>query len=152
MGLDMYLYAEKFLGLYDDGHESRVAEITAAAGMGNYPLKDCWHAIVSVPIGYWRKANAIHDWFVRNVQDGEDDCGHYTVEREQLETLLSTCRSVIADPQLGPEILPTRGGFFFGSTEYDEWYMRDVQDTIDIIEAALQIPEYDCEFKYHSSW
>ena len=26
-------------------------------------------------VGYWRKANAIHGWFVRNVQNGKDDCG-----------------------------------------------------------------------------
>lgn len=25
-------------------------------------------------IGYWRKANHIHKWFVDCVQDGEDDC------------------------------------------------------------------------------
>ena len=26
-------------------------------------------------IASWRKANAIHKWFVDNVQDGVDDCG-----------------------------------------------------------------------------
>ena len=42
---------------------------------------------VSKVVGYWRKANQIHDWFVRNVQSGEDNCRDYHVSREKLEEL-----------------------------------------------------------------
>lgn len=47
-------------------------------------------------VGYWRKANAIHRWFVQNVQGGVDDCGTYIVTREQLEQLKATCEQVLS--------------------------------------------------------
>jgi hypothetical protein len=45
-------------------------------------------------VGYWRKANAIHGWFVNNVQKGIDDCKEYPVTIRQLKALLSTCKEV----------------------------------------------------------
>lgn len=43
------------------------------------------HKNIIEQVGYWRKANAIHKWFVDNIQDGEDDCGYYEVAPEYLE-------------------------------------------------------------------
>lgn len=45
-------------------------------------------------VGYWRKANAIHQWFVENVQYGEDNCHRYRVEKSDIEKLLETCKKV----------------------------------------------------------
>lgn len=45
-------------------------------------------------VAYWRKANAIHNWFVENAQDGVDNCGTYEVERYLLEDLLARCAEV----------------------------------------------------------
>ena len=42
-------------------------------------------------VAYWRKANAIHRWFVNNVQDGIDECQETIVTRNQLFTLLQIC-------------------------------------------------------------
>ena len=36
---------------------------------------------------YWRKSNAIHNWFVNNIQDGKDDCGLYPVSKEKIKEL-----------------------------------------------------------------
>lgn len=49
------------------------------------------------------------------------------------------------------ELLPTESGFFFGSTEYDQWYLADVKETIEIIDKALEHTD-DCDFEYHASW
>lgn len=47
-------------------------------------------------VGYWRKANAIHRWFVENVQDGEDDCDyHREVTAEDLTELRDLCIDVV---------------------------------------------------------
>ena len=51
-------------------------------------------------VGYWRKANAIHKWFVDNVQNGEDDCGDYSVSKELLEELLNDCYTVLGQSEL----------------------------------------------------
>ena len=54
-----------------------------------------YHGIME-QVGYWRKANQIHNWFVEHVQDGEDDCAyHHECTREVLEELLDTCKTVL---------------------------------------------------------
>lgn len=51
-------------------------------------------------IGYWRKANAIHLWFVKNVQEGDDNCGEYPVTKEKLQELRDLCQKVIDSSKL----------------------------------------------------
>ena len=101
----------------------------------------------------WRKANQIHNWFVEN---------------DLLEKLLDVCKKVwevhenmgeyhVAD-DLAKTVLPTREGFFFGDTGYSEDYYKDVKDTIDALEPAIQDVK-DARavgwfqwFEYDSSW
>ncbi len=40
------------------------------------------------------------------------------------------------------ETLPTMAGFFYGSTDYDEWYLNDVKDVIEHLKNNI-IPEFD---------
>lgn len=107
-------------------------------------------------VGYWRKANHIHNWFVRNVQYGDDDCGTYYVSQEALKELKQACikalkfKGVKRNNALD-SILPTQDGFFFGNTEYDEDYFKDCKKTIDIINRVLCFPQ-EWEVEYHSSW
>jgi hypothetical protein len=51
---------------------------------------------------------------------------------------------------MASELLPSQSGFFFGNTEYDEYYFGDLIQTIEIIEDCLS--DDDAEFEYHSSW
>ena len=51
-------------------------------------------------VAYWRKANAIHGWFVNNVQNGVDKCQKSPVTRQQLNELLSVCHEVIKSAKL----------------------------------------------------
>lgn len=44
---------------------------------------------------YWRKANAIHKWFVDNVQNGNDDCEYYEVTKDNIEELCNLCKEVL---------------------------------------------------------
>jgi len=87
MGLDMYLSARQYLSKYSGkkGMNKKVQklfpEIPKDYDMGSVEVK--------FGIGYWRKANHIHSWFVENCQNGEDDCGNYYVSRENLEELKS---------------------------------------------------------------
>ena len=100
--------------------------------------------------GYWRKQNQIHRWFVENVQDGIDNCGEYYVDREKLIELLDLCKKVKVDNALADSYLPSASGFFFGGTEYDEWYFNGIDNTIDIITEALE--DDRGEYYYSSSW
>ena len=152
MGLDMYLEARRFMWAFDDGtgqdadKVKRLREVMPELG-------DMKPNYITAEAAYWRKANAIHAWFVSNVQDGRDDCGHYHVSREQLTELADVCDQVLKDPERASELLPTQSGFFFGGTEYGEWYMEGLRYTRDRIRDLLARPELEgWEFQYHSSW
>src|SRR5690606_22029435 len=47
---------------------------------------------ISQEVMYWRKANAIHKWFVENVQQGVDNCVEYFVSREDLQQRITECK------------------------------------------------------------
>lgn len=60
---------------------------------------------------------------------------------------------VIANEDEVAAILPTRSGFFCGSTDYDKYYMEDINYTIDVLERVLAETDFDTEAVcYHSSW
>lgn len=136
-------------------------------------------------VGYWRKANQIHNWFVNNIQDGRDDCNyHREVTKEDLSALLDVCKRVldscemiegkinngykfengrkipivvngkyVKDPSIAISLLPSTSGFFFGHTDYDEWYVNDIKNTIDIITTVLETTDFDKQMIYYvSSW
>lgn len=130
MGLDMYLYGVK---QEFDKHDYHI---------GSY--KEC------TEIGYWRKANQIHAWFVECVQDGEDNCATYCVSHEDLEALKDRVEDVLLEPDRAEELLPTCSGCFFGPVEYDEYYFEELKNTLEIINWGLS-QDYSY-FEYHSSW
>lgn len=109
---------------------------------------------ITEEVGYWRKANHIHKWFVNHVQEGNDDCGTYYVSEDKMRELLTLCKTVLDNPtKQTKELLPTSSGFFFGSTEYDEGYLQDLENTVSILEKCLSLPKEDrSTFYYHSSW
>ncbi len=147
MGLDMYLRAERYLSPYND--ESKEISENVALIVGANPSFNV--QTVTLEAGYWRKANQIHKWFVDNVQEGNDDCGDHHVSRDQLVELKELCEKILANKTLAEQLLPTQSGFFFGGTEYDDYYFEDLTLTIQIIDRALTLSD-DWDFEYHSSW
>ncbi len=85
------------------------------------------------------------------MQEGKDDCQESYVSREQLQSLLDVCRIVKIDKSKAEQLLPTQSGFFFGATEYDEYYYQDIDNTIEILEEALSEETAD-DFAYRASW
>lgn len=154
MGLDMYLNSKRYMSKYfDAADEQRIEKVNELFGVEGDEANDYGAVEVTFRVGYWRKANAIHQWFVVNVQEGEDDCREYWVDREQLQTLIDVCKTILADPTKGSELLPTRDGFFFGGTDYDEWYMKDLEYTVERLEKVLADPAFaKSDFYYQSSW
>ena len=155
MGLDMYLRGKRFMSTVfnkDDGPKMEAVqklfpELEGKKGrFGGHTIQE-----VIIDAGYWRKANAIHDWFVQTCQGGNDDCGYYYVARDQLLELRQLCEDVLQNKSLAAKLLPTTNGFFFGSTDYDDYYIEDLKSTIQIIDDALTLPE-NWDFEYHSSW
>jgi len=148
MGLDMYLNARLYISTYDKNNKAKLDALNAA--IGGKP--DITFNQLIGEAAYWRKANQIHKWFVDNVQDGRDDCGTYDVSREQLAELRDVCRKVLENREHAGKLLPSQSGFFFGGTEYDDYYFQDLEYTATQIDKLLD-PVYDgVYFEYHSSW
>ena len=150
MGLDMYLNAKRYLWSWqDESEDKKIAnEIQKTANIPDgFKVKQ-----IEIEVGYWRKANQIHRWFVQNVQDGEDDCGYYSVSKQDLIDLRDLCKKIVENKELAATELPTESGFFFGNTEYDDWYYQDLAETIEIIDKALTLDHHQWDFEYHSSW
>jgi hypothetical protein len=152
MGLDMHLYKKNYIWSGEwVKPEVKQEVIVKKGGEIDTKIKSENIKYIVEEVGYWRKANHIHKWFVDNVQEGVDNCGSYYVDRDSLEELLDVCKQVFSNPKEGPNLLPTQSGFFFGGTEYDEYYLRDIEDTIRIIEECLADETAD-SFEYYSSW
>lgn len=155
MGLDMYLSARKYVSEYFGGvPKENIEEAIRLLGFKQSDLgQDYASAELKLTAVYWRKVNAVHGWFVKNVQDDVDDCGSYNVSREQLQQLLADCEEVLAFKEKAGSILPPAAGFFFGTYEYDEWYWDGIQYTRNKLKKLLNNPAFkDCDFSYQSSW
>lgn len=140
MGLDMYLSVRKYVSRVDFSEDydkstgyrdtAEFASLVETAGMSEFlEPQDTVGATIEVPVMYWRKANAIHNWFIETRADGEDNCQPIWVNSEHLEELLDLCNKALSDRESAAEYLPTEGGFFFGGTEYDEYYFQHLEYT-----------------------
>jgi len=179
MGLDMYLHKHTYVKNWEHHSDEQRVNITVMQNGKEHPtIKTNRISTIIEEVAYWRKANQIHNWFVQNVQDGDDNCQEHYVGSDQLKELVETCKKVLAslenspkktiqvetgwhsdeqtdvevaeNTELAEELLPTQSGFFFGSTKYDEYYINDLKDTIQQLEPLLT--EEGGSFYYSSSW
>jgi hypothetical protein len=182
MGLDMYLNKKYYVQNWSHMKPEELHHITILKGdkASKIPTEKITEIVTQEM--YWRKANAIHQWFVRNVQNGEDDCREYYVDRDQLKELYDACVLVlesselvkgkisngytiengvekenlidgeyINNPAIAKRLLPTTSGFFFGSTDYNQYYLDDIKYTAEELKRLLA--EHDGgSFYYSSSW
>jgi hypothetical protein len=184
------MYAARRLYVKQWSHQKPEERYTVQIAHGGKPVSGIEPDRISVveeEVMYWRKANHIHGWFVDHVQDGNDDCGTYSVDEGKLKQLLDICKKVLEasklvqgtilvstvytkkhpegeplrevgkvllDTVVAKELLPMRSGFFFGSEEYDEFYLEDVIATRDwatrmLADRKAGVPG---EIYYSSSW
>jgi hypothetical protein len=202
MGLDMYLYARQYVPQKNWSADSEpitnpIFEAVNNLLDNNLPAPDFGGMYIEQQVAYWRKANAIHGWFVRELANNVDECQDIYVRRDDLVTLRDLCVQVLANrsqalpnteqrtieldgSNLSDEAvvtsivdrmkaeslkrntntivteddpLPPTAGFFFGSSEKDEWYYRDLEDTVDQINSILAATQDgDYSFSYRASW
>jgi hypothetical protein len=102
-------------------------------------------------VAYWRKFNALHNWFVTNIQIGIDDCGSYEITKDELEALISTIESLLETRD--PDFLPPTSGFFFGSMAIDDYYFEQCEWTLEKLKSILETFDWENEkLFYASSW
>ena len=134
MGLDMFLFRQKKFREGDDAYNELVKE-------------------TSEEVMYWRKANQIRSWIVNNtIYEDDWNCERVELTKETLEKLKADCETVMDDPSKARKIFPTSAKFFFGSTDYDEWYFNELETTAKEIETILKETDFENEIIYYTEW
>lgn len=162
MGLDMYLNKSTPTKPWDD------------VKWDDFGRSD--QTYLKSTVGYWRKANAVHKFFVDKTQGGNDDCRESYVPREVLENLVEICEKIckaegidaesfdlehfphdlIEKPlskdgaKLAKELLPPCRGFLFGTYELDGSYLYDLIKTVQMVKPLFE--DEAADFSYEASW
>lgn len=102
----------------------------------------------------WRKANQIRRWLVNHIPefDEDDDCKSFVLPKELLLNLLADIQKVIDNPECATEVLPTSEGFFFGSTDYDDWYFNQLKQTFKVLPSIIKDTDFDSEEIVYTEW
>ena len=78
---------------------------------------------------YFRKVNFIFCYYENTLGKMIDQCYALT-DADDIDRLIDRCERVLKDHSLADTLLPTQEGFFFGGTDYDEWYFYDVKNCL----------------------
>lgn len=90
--------------------------------------------------------------WVESIRKTDKDVSYQKVYKEKGQ--------VVLNPELCEEMLPTEEGFFFGETNYDEYYVADIKDTIPMLQKVIDqhkelikkgYKEYDITY-YYRAW
>lgn len=166
MGLDMYLYKKTYVKNWDHYPAEKQNKITVK--MGGKTRKDIKPERISYiteQVAYWRKFNALHNWFVQKCGKGIDECQEIYIGEDKIEEILDILKKVkevldkskkvtkvVSEGSRGEkyeistydcedeinELLPPTSGFFFGGTDIDDYYKQDVEESIKIFETLLK--------------
>jgi hypothetical protein len=182
MGLDMYLSKKTYVKQWSHNKPENQFNVSVKKGKKKYePIKPERVSYIVENVGYWRKFNALHNWFVNECAGGVDECQPIYVSDEKMNELLETLKKVqnilVSSPKVKKsvevgwsngekmyeeidviendeeleELFPTASGFFFGGTEYGEYYKEQVSETIELIETLLSEEGSD-DYEYQASW
>jgi len=97
-----------------------------------------------------RKENHIHA-FVERVTGELKGWDYRRLEKSNFENLILALQTVIADHSMAPTVLPTSSGFFFGSTDYDEWYFSDLERELTAFQGIVDNWD-DTKVYYYWCW
>ena len=119
-------------------------------------------------IAYFRKVNflmSFFDYYEKCEDEGnmEGDCCYVPISEDEISALIDACSETIKrrkeiekavkegididDLPLQPE-----SGFFFGSTDYDEWFFEDVKEVKKKFKAILSDLKDDEEVFMYAWW
>lgn len=93
-----------------------------------------------ITVAYFRKHNMIHGWFVKNVQNGNDDCGRYEITVSQLKFLLAICERVmsyVTKTPRPPKIYTDSKGNDYECIQFDEYSITE--EGMDYVKNQLPI-------------
>lgn len=172
----MYLSKKTYVKNFDYFKpEVRCEVMVSQGGKPHKTIKSERIREVIEEVGYWRKFNALHGWFVNECGDGEDECQEMYVSKDKLKEILNILKQVktlldnskvvtkvltdwnneeyevsVYDCEEVSNLFPPTEGFFFGSTEIDDHFKEEVERSITIFEESVN--DDSGEYYYQASW
>lgn len=99
--------------------------------------------MANVEVAYFRKVNFLLPFF-----HYEDNCEEKRISKAEVEALLDACEKEIK----GEEVLEPTAGFFFGSTDRDEYFYERIVDVVKKFTAILNETDWESEELYMYCW
>lgn len=92
-------------------------------------------------LAYFRKYNFLIPFFEEYYDVEIENLRDLSIGKDGIKELISRCEEVLDNHILADKLLPTTEGFFFGNTEYNEYYYEAIKDCLT---KCLEIlPEFD---------
>lgn len=152
MGLDMYLDCVTMF--YDTSNEDARDAAVMPVNIKNDRVKSITESMI-----YWRKANQIHRWFVNNVQNGEDNCGTYLVNRDDISSLLAAVTVVLDAKDKSLDLGIERANSLLPPVEVGERYWsvldrtkKELEDLLAEMDLTDPKGNFYQHYTYSSSW
>lgn len=152
--------AEKDYGLMTEAELNICRAVLRSETDARDLLYDLWVRITEdKEVAYFRKVNLLVEYF-----EYVDDCSDMVVTEEQLQELVEKCEYLIEFAKEHPAgsdefkekasvTLPTQSGFFFGNTDYDEWYLRDLKEIVERLSPVIADTDFDrYDIIFHCWW
>lgn len=152
MGLDMYLYKDNA----QDGEEvmywRKANQIHGwfERHCGGGCIENC--EPVSVTRGDLKTLVVTCEAVLMNCEMVEDEVvvGHRYENNETVPIVEKAL--VVKNPLIAAELLPPTEGLFFGGSNYDQWYVQDLKDTVEGLRKVLDDTDEDATFEYYAWW
>ena len=157
MGLDMYLNKKTYVKKWGHTPEENVYKVSVDRERG-HAIKSERVTFIEEELMYWRKANHIHKFFIEKCGGGDDNCREMYVSEEIILELIENLRKIVeANVAIGfdvaKETLPTTTGFFFGSTNYDNYYFEECERTLEELQRLVDEDLFEGgDLYYQASW
>jgi hypothetical protein len=112
--------------------------------------EDTWEELA-----YFRKVNCLVAFFEKHYGYDRNDV-EMPITKEMCKHLVELCQLALDNPEEAEKYMPNTGGFFFGSTLYDDSYFEDLGYVIESVKKSV-IPAFhnlkdDEEIVFVTSW
>lgn len=164
MGLDMYFYARKstYKSFSNWDKLDKVDETDYPEDLktfSDYIYNRNFKSVqteIRYQIGYFRKFNALHSYIVKTFANGIDICQDVFLFKEDVKKIKKVLDDILETAnttEKAKELLPTQSGFFFGGTNYDEYYFNEAKVAADLMQNLLDNFDFvNYQLVYKASW
>lgn len=98
---------------------------------------------------YFRKHNWLLPFF-----GYVENCTNKVISKDDVELFISAAEKVLEkkDVETAKELIPTESGFFFGNTEYDEWYFKGIEKDLEEFRNCFANMDWDNDVLLMHCW